>query len=199
MTNQHDAGREDPRIQRTFDALKTAFAKEIAQKPFAQISVQELCDTAMVRRTTFYRHFHDKQEFLQWYMQEMHREFNRCFEEEEIPDSVAGYFAQLCRRVLFFLNRHEEGVKLLVQSGPRGNRMLGNFLRSFLDEIALRLRGWKEFQDGQNGAAIPFLAEFYVGGMLAALQWWYGNNKPCAEEELIHYLRKTVERNEAAK
>ena len=43
--------------------------------------------------------------------------------------------------------------------------------------------------------AIPIQSEFCVGGLLATLRWWYAKGKPCTQEELIHYLRRIVERD----
>ena len=37
-------------------------------------------------------------------------------------------------------------------------------------------------------------AEFYVSGMLSAIRWWFVNNKPCTEEEMIQYFKMIVER-----
>lgn len=43
----------------------------IADKKFERISVQEICDRAMVHRTTFYKHYEDKYDLLQRGTQEM--------------------------------------------------------------------------------------------------------------------------------
>ena len=69
------------------------------------------------------------------------------------------------------------------------------FLRHCADEVVVRLneRGGMNQEDGAQASSVQ--TEFYVGGMLAALRWWYANRKPCTQEELIHYLRRIVEKD----
>ncbi|MCI9175695.1 MAG: TetR family transcriptional regulator, partial [Lachnospiraceae bacterium] len=54
----------DLRIQKTYLALSRALLKAMGEKPFEDIRVNELCDRAMVRKSTFYKHFGDKYELL---------------------------------------------------------------------------------------------------------------------------------------
>ena len=52
----------DLRIQKTYLALQNAFVALLEEKRFEELTVNELCDRAMIRRTTFYKHFGDKYE-----------------------------------------------------------------------------------------------------------------------------------------
>ena len=56
----------DLRIQKTYQALHNAFTILLEEKNFEEITVNELCDAAMIRRTTFYKHFADKYEYFQF-------------------------------------------------------------------------------------------------------------------------------------
>ena len=47
----------DPRARRTLDALQVALGKHMRTQQLSQISVSEICRTAGVHRTTFYKHF----------------------------------------------------------------------------------------------------------------------------------------------
>lgn len=67
--------RRDLRVTKTYDALFGAFAELLAEKPFEQISVTELCERAQTRRATFYKHFGDKYEFLRSMMREYRERF----------------------------------------------------------------------------------------------------------------------------
>ena len=50
----------DLRIIKTRKALCDAFIILLGEKPFEDITVNELCKKAMVRRATFYQHFEEK-------------------------------------------------------------------------------------------------------------------------------------------
>ena len=54
----------DRRVQRTRRLLHKALMTEVLDKKYESITVQEILDRADVGRSTFYTHFHDKDELL---------------------------------------------------------------------------------------------------------------------------------------
>jgi AcrR family transcriptional regulator len=56
--------REDPRITRTRHLIVKAFQELLAEKDFELITIQEIADRATVNRVTFYAHFEDKYDLL---------------------------------------------------------------------------------------------------------------------------------------
>src|SRR5688500_15890647 len=52
--------RVDPRVTRTRALLKAAFLDLMAEKPFEDITVNDITARATVNRATFYAHFNDK-------------------------------------------------------------------------------------------------------------------------------------------
>ena len=61
----------DIRVIRTYEQLTASLVSLLKTKTFEDLSVSEICDTADVHRATFYKHFNDKYEFL-----------NFCFDNE---------------------------------------------------------------------------------------------------------------------
>ena len=58
----------DLRIQKTYRSLLTAFTKLLEKHRYEDVSVAMLCEEAMIRRTTFYKHFADKSEFFSFFV-----------------------------------------------------------------------------------------------------------------------------------
>src|SRR4051794_24642300 len=56
--------KEDRRVRRTRDRLGDALVELLIQKPFDDITVQEVLDRAGVSRSTFYTHFRDKNDLF---------------------------------------------------------------------------------------------------------------------------------------
>ena len=54
----------DARVRRTYRALHEALGSLIQQRPYERILVKEILAHAQVARSTFYAHFHDKDELL---------------------------------------------------------------------------------------------------------------------------------------
>lgn len=57
-------GKEDQRVRRTRDRLGDALIELLLQKPFDDITVQEVLERAEVSRSTFYSHFRDKNDLF---------------------------------------------------------------------------------------------------------------------------------------
>ena len=58
----------DLRIEKTYRLLLAAFTKLLEQYRYEDVTVAMLCDEAMIRRTTFYKHFADKAEFFAFFV-----------------------------------------------------------------------------------------------------------------------------------
>ena len=54
----------DLRIRKTRRAIRSGLVKACEAKPYAQVSVADICRTSMVSRTTFYDHYTDKDALL---------------------------------------------------------------------------------------------------------------------------------------
>ena len=63
---------EDLRIQRTRKLLQEAFIALTVEKGFAAITVRDITQRARVNRSTFYRHYLDKYDLLEQYMNELY-------------------------------------------------------------------------------------------------------------------------------
>ena len=64
----------DLRIRRTKKMLQDAFMALMAEKPFADITVQDITERAMVNRGTFYDHFADKYVLAEYTLRMMFRQ-----------------------------------------------------------------------------------------------------------------------------
>ena len=65
----------DPRVKRTRNLILGSFNDLLAEKSFDAISVQDVTEKAQINRATFYKHFVDKYELLdRWVQQQFRRE-----------------------------------------------------------------------------------------------------------------------------
>ena len=65
---------EDLRVQRTYLLLKNALLELLAKKSFDEIKVNDICNLAMIHRTTFYSHFQDKYDLLEYCIKNIEQE-----------------------------------------------------------------------------------------------------------------------------
>jgi len=65
--------REDPRVKRTRELIVRAFGELIMEKGHRGLTVQEIAERATVNRATFYDHFRDQYELLDYFISEAFR------------------------------------------------------------------------------------------------------------------------------
>jgi len=70
----------DLRVRRTHKLLWEALMKELSERTIEEITVSDICERAMVHRTTFYKHYEDKYALLEQGIRQM---YNDLLAEEE--------------------------------------------------------------------------------------------------------------------
>ena len=83
---------EDLRVQRTYLLLKNALLELLAKKSFDEIKVNDICNLAMIHRTTFYSHFQDKYDLLEYCVKNIEQELTekiRQMDQEEFIVTVS--------------------------------------------------------------------------------------------------------------
>lgn len=100
----------DYQIEKTYMCLHNAFTALLGEKRFENITVNELCQRAMLRRTTFYKHFADKYEYFVFYCKEVCAAFHSQLPLELFPDNVQNYSLQMCSFLFRFMSEHQQLV-----------------------------------------------------------------------------------------
>lgn len=179
-------GQEDLRVRRTQKALWEALLALMDEHDFESITVKDICDRAMVHRTTFYKHYQDKYDLLLRGMQRMH---DSLAEEEDnllgtaAMDDATRHFLLIFQHV----ERHERFYRLMLCGDGVGT--FHTLLRRYLAE-----RNEKHLtclqQEGKPFALpIPFLAHFSAGGLIGIVTWWLENDMACPPEQMAQYLK----------
>jgi AcrR family transcriptional regulator len=73
LSNELVAERIDPRVKRTRAMIADAFSEVLHEKGFQAISVQDITERAGINRTTFYLHFTDKYDLLDYNIAQLFR------------------------------------------------------------------------------------------------------------------------------
>ena len=108
LSNLKEEEKLDPRVKRTRSLILRSFESLLAEKGFETISVQDVTDRAEINRATFYAHFHDKYELLDYSISQMFRQeiekrtLNAC---HYTPENLKNLILAVCE---FLSNMHSE-------------------------------------------------------------------------------------------
>ena len=109
--------KNDLRVQKTYRALMAAFEALMAEETFDDITVNELCARALIRRPTFYSHFEDKYDFLRFYLNEIQWQIES--EADAATDSPVEHFQRSWRALIAFIDERPALIRMGLRAASR--------------------------------------------------------------------------------
>lgn len=179
----------DLRIRKTYLALHNAFLALLEEKRFEDIKVNELCDRAMIRRTTFYKHFADKYEYFTFYI----REIVATFQDRLAPDVAEGeareYLLHMSCEMILFMKQHERLVQNVKMSS-----MFPILLSIMLEQISLDVAQviLRSSNLGIEKSKADGIGAFYAGGLTNTLFQYLKRDEPINEERFIEIISEFI-------
>lgn len=168
---------------RTLTALQKAMLTLLSAKSFEEITIQELCDGAMLPRATFYNYFNDKNDLLHYCFMVFQKQI-----DQHIPENLTtqDYICTLMENCFDFLDIHQKVLQEILDHNP-SNRYLINQFRFYL--TMSMVEAFKNCPN-QNCYKIPseMAAKVYSDAVLTLLEWKYLNKKKCLKDEAKAYL-----------
>ena len=164
------AGREDLRVQKTKKALSEAFISLLSEKTFEEITVNELCDAAGVRRATFYKHYSDKFGFFTAYVRSLRGRFDDNIWKLGDPAPSKEYYVAYGKRIISFISENTNAFKNIIDS-ELFPLVLSIILEQNYKDTCVHLE--KSVSAGMPiVASIPATASMIAGGVASVIYTW---------------------------
>jgi len=182
----------DPRIARTRSLLWSTLVALIEEQGYAAVSVRDITTRANVNRSTFYRHYEDKDDLFRQGCSDLYdsifRKMQSLVEETAEPEKkwTPDYFIQLFKLI------DAERRTLQVLGGPNSNP---DFRRITLDKIDVFVVE-KRLKPFSTGSAKPDLDDLYAAAVSSIITGlatrWLGNPQRFTLEEVCSVYRSVV-------
>ncbi|WP_394861576.1 TetR/AcrR family transcriptional regulator [Staphylococcus hominis] len=160
---------QDLRVQRTKKALITTFSDLLETKSFDNITIQDLCEKANVRRSTFYRHFNDKYDLLNHIVGTLIEYFRTLHLPEIDPKDPRQFFNKFMKDILLFISDNKAMVKSVISIN-----IYSEVYQILYNQIYTVVKRQIEFdkQIGQFYIDEFIYGEFLTGGILSVILNW---------------------------
>lgn len=180
----------DFRIQRTYKMLMDALMDALREKDFDEITVSELCDRAMIRRATFYKHFGDKYELFAYAIRTLEIQFREKISRECEDDHSKTFYIAMADDVFRFVEENDDVFSSVMRG--KSSKMLLEILSEELErDICQRLT--ENEKEGHTLPARPdLLAAILSGSLISILRWWNLNGKKMPREELTRECARLI-------
>lgn len=164
----------DLRIKKTYRALFDAFTELLEEYRFEDLTVAMLCDRAMIRRTTFYKHFRDKNDYFAFYIDELMTGLpqNRTDAAGAEPlDDVQALRHKVFDDAMNMILAHEQLMDNLLASSMSGmltGMICDRIARSIRERVMSSLA-----EDALAPVSLETTSEFIAGGIIRLFtNWW---------------------------
>lgn len=161
----------DLRKQRTLKLLEDAFTQLINEKPFESITVAQLCDRAMIRRATFYRHFASKEDYLAHYVRARRSEADRSVLPSYQEGNLNSYCKAMTTELIEIAYDNDSLFRGLKLSANRDAFIAASAqaLASDFEKVLLKHGGFAGIGAVNETQASAAFALFYISGLLSSL------------------------------
>lgn len=178
----------DLRVQKTERALMGALTTLLKNKPFEDITVSDLCQAATIRRATFYKHYHDKYDFMDFCIEKKRQDFERacavCGAQNPLDETMA-----VLQMVLAALRENESFLQRSAfgpMNGPMG--LFARFVNRSMERKLLEMQ--------KSGTELPappaLIAAFLSGALLQTSHWYYAQSEGLSEEAFLYSVRQLL-------
>ena len=161
--------------RRTRQALIGALVSLVLEKRYAAITVQDLLDRADVARSTFYAHYHGKDDLLL-------RSFEGLLEmldQEMDRGNGAGRLAPV-RELFHHIGQSRQFHRALARA-----HLLDRLYQTGTSYLSRTItRRLAAMSPDTDSAALPALAQGLAGALFAMLRWWVDHDTPCTPERM---------------
>lgn len=161
-------------------ALAAALKELMEAKPFSKISVSDICEACDMNRKSFYYHFQDKYDLVNWiYYTECvtalkEKGYHTCW---ELLDDLCAYF---------YDNRSFYRKTLTVEGQ-------NSFTEYFRDILVTIVTADMEEIFGRDDD-LPFYVDFYTDALLCAIKRWLLEKDYMPSEEFVRLIKNCLVR-----
>ena len=161
-------------------ALANALKELMTEGPFEKINVAHICQRCDMNRKSFYYHFKDKYDLVNWIFD---TEFIAATSQKSMTDGWE-FITDLC--VYLYENRsfYRKALKIEGQNSfsEHFQEMLSSVVEIYIHEIL----------EGEN--AQDFHVHFFSDGIVAAIKRWILDKNSIPPEEFIRLSKSCIQR-----
>jgi AcrR family transcriptional regulator len=184
-----ESTRGDLRVQRTRNLIVEALIELTVQKGFAAVTVQDIVKRAGINRATFYRHYQDKFDLLDQYVEAVYQ----LPDNAPDPGSLAGESPTAEKmvlgltRMLEHIRRHAKFFRVML--GKNGDPAFAAKIRQYIQKRIRRALPEALLSDENS---MDLYLSYVSSGAVGALSWWLEHEMPYSPEQLASILPRFI-------
>lgn len=173
----------DLRVIKTKNLIYSTLIDLMKEKTFEEIRVSDICNRALINRSTFYAHYEDKYELLVDFINNLKEEFVAKLSKNRNNLDTRDYYIELIKVFLDYVEDKKD-IYSLIMLKNRNSIMMDILLSVVNDDVIKRVKS------DEINTKIPgnIIAKFYLGGVINLGVEWLKDDNKYTKEDIIKYL-----------
>jgi AcrR family transcriptional regulator len=183
---------EDLRVLRTRKLIQKALLELAAEKGFANVTVRDITERAMVNRSTFYRHYLDKYDLLSQYLEELYSLLDARVEEESGAHRPEQRMDELPVGLVSLLRHIQANADFYrVMLGEKGEpAFCAQSFRKHIEKGMVHMMPHREGQATPGSPPVDLIVNSVLQAGVGAILWWLESDQPIAPEQMAVWLKQ---------
>ena len=169
-------------------ALAAALRELMEEMPFDKIQIAQICERCDMNRKSFYYHFKDKYDLVNWIFDTEFISFSRDIANYLPSDDRWELIERACEHL--YADRAFYRKALLI----KGQNSLSDHLREYLFPL-IKIRITQLLNDD---AASEFTINFFTDAVLCAIERWLLDKQCMPPEEFVSKIKQIIQGGAAA-
>lgn len=181
---KEEANKKDLRVIKTEKLLYETLIDLLKDKTFEEIKVSDICNKALINRSTFYAHYSDKYELVVGFINTLKSELASAIKNNGSTFNTKEYYLEMIEMIL----THIEERKSIYQDILINNR--NSIVMDILLDVINNDVNEKLKKNSKVKEEIPskVISTFYIGAVTSLCIEWLKNSNEYSKEDIIHYL-----------
>ena len=179
----------DLRIRKTKRILFDALLRLMEKKNFEKIKVSDICEEALINRSTFYAHYEDKYDLLVDFFEEETVSLLKEFEDNENFSFSKDYLMKLLSILMDYIDENRDMFYTILNNNRDG--ILVDFLIDAIErDFSARLKNNHDMI--VSDIPLDLVIKFYSGGLINVGIAWLTQKDKYTKEQLFAYIDKLI-------
>ena len=178
----------DLRIIKTKKVLFASLLSLMKQKDFDKIKVSDICEEALINRSTFYAHYEDKYDLLIDLVEDLKNSILKELKVNPHDNISKEYFMNLLSILINHIDENRDIYSAIIIHNKN------SFLIDFLSDVINRDISQRLENNYHVDSNIPIstIVKFYLGGIVNIGVDWIINPNKYTKDEILSYLNKLI-------
>lgn len=175
---------KDLRVIKTRKTLFDSLIILMKDKSFEEIKVSDICEIALINRSTFYSHYQDKYELVMDFIKYLEESILKELEKNNKIFNTKEYYMETIKLIIDYIDERKD-IYHSILINNRNSILLDIITNSIEKDINSRI------DEGiilNKNLPSDIVSKFYIGAVSNIIIEWLQNKIKYSKEDIIKYL-----------